>query len=247
MALMMPKDVEARIRALPGNKCCVDCNNINPQWASVTYGCLMCLECSGRHRSLGVHLSFVRSLAMDSWTDKQISAMEMSGGNENLVQYLKSKGIDKSMKIADKYNTTQAEFYRKSLAQRLEGKAESLPDPGAIHSASCSTTGSSTGSRDNSPPGRVTSDFDSDDWGDDWLEKACAPVKVPPKPACTPVKVPPQPPVPAPQQSTVVTSAKNTEEIMAIKNMSLAAKPLTKPKTVSKLADPDDFFNSFGV
>ncbi|KAJ4842553.1 ADP-ribosylation factor GTPase-activating protein agd7 [Turnera subulata] len=49
------------LQAQPGNKICVDYSQKNPQWALVSYRVFMCLECSGKHRGLGVHISFVRS------------------------------------------------------------------------------------------------------------------------------------------------------------------------------------------
>ena len=76
------RDLQSQV----GNKVYVDCSQKNPQRASVSYGVFMCLECFGKHRSLGVHISFVRSVTMDSWFEIQIKKME-SGGNEQFNSF----------------------------------------------------------------------------------------------------------------------------------------------------------------
>ena len=88
-ALDFFKELEA---ADPGNRTCVDCNANRPLWASLSYGTYFCLECSGVHRSLGVHISFVRSLNMDSWSAQQQAKMRR-GGNNALRAYLRQCGI----------------------------------------------------------------------------------------------------------------------------------------------------------
>ncbi|KAF5895897.1 arf-GAP with coiled-coil, ANK repeat and PH domain-containing protein 3-like isoform X2, partial [Clarias magur] len=64
-----------RVQHLPGNEVCCDCGQAEPRWASINLGILLCIECSGIHRSLGVHCSKVRSLTLDSWEPELMKLM----------------------------------------------------------------------------------------------------------------------------------------------------------------------------
>lgn len=51
----------------------------DPDWASINLGALLCLECSGIHRAMGVHVSRVRSLTLDVWEPTLLSVMAELG------------------------------------------------------------------------------------------------------------------------------------------------------------------------
>ncbi|XP_027354013.1 ADP-ribosylation factor GTPase-activating protein AGD4-like isoform X3 [Abrus precatorius] len=53
------------LRGIPGNDKCAECCAPAPDWASLNIGILLCIECSGVHRNLGVHVSKVRSITLD--------------------------------------------------------------------------------------------------------------------------------------------------------------------------------------
>lgn len=77
-ATAMNVDVQ---KILNANQTCADCGEKNPEWASLNLGVLICIECSGVHRSLGVHVSKVRSLKLDTLSTAEYRLL-LSIGNE---------------------------------------------------------------------------------------------------------------------------------------------------------------------
>lgn len=69
--------------AVPGNSRCADCGAADPDWGSLNLGVLVCIACSGAHRTLGVHVSRIRSLTLDtkSWDTGTLAWMTALGND----------------------------------------------------------------------------------------------------------------------------------------------------------------------
>ncbi|XP_017558107.1 arf-GAP with coiled-coil, ANK repeat and PH domain-containing protein 2 isoform X2 [Pygocentrus nattereri] len=75
-----------RVMTIPGNGTCCDCGQPDPKWASINLGITLCIQCSGIHRSLGVHFSKVRSLTLDTWEPELLKLMcELGNGVINQI------------------------------------------------------------------------------------------------------------------------------------------------------------------
>jgi Arf-GAP with SH3 domain, ANK repeat and PH domain-containing protein len=83
-----------------GNTWCADCGSTSKvEWVSINLGIILCIECSGIHRSLGTHISKVRSLTLDtlSFTNDIVELLLLVGNRvSNMIWEAK---LDRSQKL----------------------------------------------------------------------------------------------------------------------------------------------------
>ncbi|XP_015975286.2 arf-GAP with SH3 domain, ANK repeat and PH domain-containing protein 1 isoform X3 [Rousettus aegyptiacus] len=77
----LTKAIIEDVQRLPGNDVCCDCGSSEPTWLSTNLGILTCIECSGIHREMGVHVSRIQSLELDKLGTSELLLAKNVGNN----------------------------------------------------------------------------------------------------------------------------------------------------------------------
>ncbi|CAO3614255.1 unnamed protein product [Mucor hiemalis] len=119
------KVLKALLQKTP-NKYCANCKKKDARWASWNLGIFVCIRCSGIHRSLGVHVSKVKSVDLDTWVQDQVENM-VQWGNERANKYWEANFRDKKPSESNMDAWIRAKYEQKRWA--MKGP---IPDPSTL-------------------------------------------------------------------------------------------------------------------
>uniref|UniRef100_A0A665UQK6 Arf-GAP with SH3 domain, ANK repeat and PH domain-containing protein 2-like n=1 Tax=Echeneis naucrates TaxID=173247 RepID=A0A665UQK6_ECHNA len=127
----LTKAIVGEVKRMSGNDCCCDCGAPGPTWLSTNLGVLICIECSGIHREMGVHYSRIQSLDLDVLGTSELLLAKNVGNasfNEIMEADLSAQDVTKpdpssDMQMRKDYIT--AKYTEKRFARRLCADAAS--------------------------------------------------------------------------------------------------------------------------
>ncbi|XP_019641580.1 PREDICTED: arf-GAP with SH3 domain, ANK repeat and PH domain-containing protein 1-like isoform X1 [Branchiostoma belcheri] len=110
------QNIISEVKRMPGNGQCCDCNAPDPTWLSTNLGVLLCIECSGVHRALGVHISRTQSLELDVLNTSEL-LLARTVGNMGFNDIMESR-LDPSQKpTANSTMEERKEFIHEKYVQ----------------------------------------------------------------------------------------------------------------------------------
>ncbi|ELW50930.1 Arf-GAP with coiled-coil, ANK repeat and PH domain-containing protein 2 [Tupaia chinensis] len=170
-----------RVQCIPGNASCCDCGLADPRWASINLGITLCIECSGIHRSLGVHFSKVRSLTLDTWEPELLKLMcelgndvinrvyeanvekmgikkPQPGQRQEKEAYIRAKYVERKFVDKNSMSSSPSEQEKKIVSKSYEEKRLSISKLGPADqvraSAQSSVKSNDSGIQQSSDDGR---------------------------------------------------------------------------------------------
>lgn len=130
----LTKSILDEVKHLPGNDICCDCGAPDPTWLSTNLGVLTCIECSGIHRDMGVHISRIQSITLDDLGTSELLLARAVGNTsfndimESQLEYKDKPTQASDMETRKSFIRNKYEYHRYALHICMDDQDKLLED-----------------------------------------------------------------------------------------------------------------------